>query len=184
MTTITASSTIGISLSSPSYANPVAINPGVTISTVPCFAAGTRIRRARLWRGPAQAQAAAVAGSPDVRRGGADPDQVAAERQHDGADRGGHGQLLPYRAAAAALPTAADRATPTKRSRRAAQGGRRCRSMACSGNALCSAQTALAPADAVRASSPRMKSHAGTRSGPGTLARHSGSWPAWQCQGA
>ncbi len=33
MTTITASSTLGISLSTPSYANPIVINPGVTISS-------------------------------------------------------------------------------------------------------------------------------------------------------
>ena len=32
MTTITSNSTIGIYLSSPSYTNPVVINPGVTIS--------------------------------------------------------------------------------------------------------------------------------------------------------
>src|SRR5271163_1975159 len=34
MTTITSNSTIGIYLSSPSYTNPVVINPGVTISNI------------------------------------------------------------------------------------------------------------------------------------------------------
>jgi hypothetical protein len=34
MTTITASSTVGITLSSSSYTNPVVINPGVTISSI------------------------------------------------------------------------------------------------------------------------------------------------------